>query len=687
MVRRLCLLVALGLVVAPSAAPSGADRPPPHLRLAWISEISTLSVDTGKGPTVIDELVWPDGRACHSGGCTGGSFGAAAWSPDGRRLAYWIYASPRGRVLDVDTVAGRVYSVKSTWTDGNRAGVDFIRHLATHPGAILGPVRGHDAPLASSQPPAADAPTWSPNGRLLAYVTERGDVRIVPVKGGSPRTIAAHVLGERSPASLRVLFSPDGRRLAIVGWDAGAWVASVHDGRLQRVATEGVRAVDLAWAPDSRHVAFMRGDRRGNGQIVVADLAGGPLVPLTADAPRDAFAHVIERDPAWSPDGRWVAFLSNRDGAHDEELFVIAADGRDERRLTRGLAIGPAPAWSPDSRMLVVRPAQIPTRFVLVDRASARRRTVMPMPATDWEAAVAIGWSAPPPRVDRVPLPARVSAHPIDAVRDHARVGRAHVAGRRLVGILRDTDETGGVSRDGRLVALRRVLDTHHVAVGVVVLASGAKRFLRHLRTSDAWSSRVGFARGSLLLETPEHRVVVPLRPGGRLRILPLATRFAAPTGRATLAALAGGTLLRDRLGRTHRIGGGLLPSADSWSPNGRLFVLLRRLDSVGRADVVLFRSDGRRIGSLLGVREDDASGFRISWSTDGRFLLVTPGYYGTRPPPSPLYAYSVADGRMRRVAGGPGYAFAGPHGVLAYSQMGKRSPYLRTARLVLGAP
>jgi tricorn protease len=59
---------------------------------------------------------------------------------------------------------------------------------------------------------------------------------------------------------------------------------------------------------------------------------------------------VAERDPAWSPDGRWIAFFSDRSGEY--QLHVIAADGRGgERQLTdRSSGFLHSPRWSPDSR-------------------------------------------------------------------------------------------------------------------------------------------------------------------------------------------------------------------------------------------------------------------------------------------------------------------------------------------------
>jgi TolB protein len=54
--------------------------------------------------------------------------------------------------------------------------------------------------------------------------------------------------------------------------------------------------------------------------------------------------------PAWSPDGRTIAFVSNRDGAM--QLYAVSPDGSNLRRLTHGEADEWAPAWSPDGGRL-----------------------------------------------------------------------------------------------------------------------------------------------------------------------------------------------------------------------------------------------------------------------------------------------------------------------------------------------
>jgi dipeptidyl aminopeptidase/acylaminoacyl peptidase len=108
-------------------------------------------------------------------------------------------------------------------------------------------------------------------------------------------------------------------------------------------------------SPDGRRVAYVVNwiDREENAYrsaIWVAPLDG-------SEAPRRfTSGERSDHSPRWSPDGRWLAFVSNRDGEDEKkahgELYVMAADGGEPRRLTDGKESVDAVAWSPDSSRL-----------------------------------------------------------------------------------------------------------------------------------------------------------------------------------------------------------------------------------------------------------------------------------------------------------------------------------------------
>jgi|RhiMetdeSRZDD1v2_1073273.scaffolds.fasta_scaffold05345_8 Tol biopolymer transport system component len=97
-----------------------------------------------------------------------------------------------------------------------------------------------------------------------------------------------------------------------------------------------------AVSPDGKKIAF-ESERSGGYDIYVMNADGSGLVRLTNDPAFDGSA-------SWSPDGTKIAFSSYRDGNH--ELYVMNADGSAEERVTYHPAADAAPAWSPTGSTL-----------------------------------------------------------------------------------------------------------------------------------------------------------------------------------------------------------------------------------------------------------------------------------------------------------------------------------------------
>ncbi len=132
----------------------------------------------------------------------------------------------------------------------------------------------------------------------------------------------------------------EGTDTAIYVLDA-ACLRSACDDRLAGRLDTGGSAESPAWSPDGRRIAFVSA-RTGNRDVFIMDADGSNLFNLTAGLTGGA----DDFQPAWSPDGAVIAFVSEAGGAAPD-IYVVNADGADLRRLTSPPAADDSPAWSP----------------------------------------------------------------------------------------------------------------------------------------------------------------------------------------------------------------------------------------------------------------------------------------------------------------------------------------------------
>lgn len=137
-------------------------------------------------------------------------------------------------------------------------------------------------------------------------------------------------------------------RLAFVTYKGGApeiWGQRAKGGVQVRLyaAPGGGMVSSPAWSPDGKRIAFVQGDRRGNTDIMVLDLATGHARRLTDGSG-------INTEPSWNPDGTQLAFTSDREGG--PQVYLMQSDGSNLRRLTNEGTYNASPAWSPNGAMV-----------------------------------------------------------------------------------------------------------------------------------------------------------------------------------------------------------------------------------------------------------------------------------------------------------------------------------------------
>src|SRR5919112_2139559 len=203
---------------------------------------------------------------------------------------------------------------------------------------------------------------WSPDGKYLAFAAKRGARDVIVVvdveRNKEVKRIELKLSGVTTPS-----WSPDGQQLVFTGYDGGLsdlFVVSRDGSNLRRLTQDKYADLHPVWSPDGRTIAFAtdRGSETdfktlaiGNMRIALYDMDTGSIQVL------DHMERGKNVSPQWSPDGRSIAFVSDRNGVSNIFLYELGEKAvyqlTDFYTGTQGITpLSPVLSWAPKADRL-----------------------------------------------------------------------------------------------------------------------------------------------------------------------------------------------------------------------------------------------------------------------------------------------------------------------------------------------
>ncbi|HEY3215101.1 MAG TPA: protein kinase [Candidatus Eisenbacteria bacterium] len=336
-----------------------------------------------------------------------------AWSPDGSQLATcgqpWKHVGigrPGGSVSESLVVSGRyTWLLDLDWSPRSDVVLCLTQDSS---GYAIRAVRRTDRRQGLIYRDSVDisCPRWTPRGDAIYFLRsshQTSDLMRLKVAGdgltskGPPGTVLAGL-----DLGYQFAVSKNGRRLVFARGEGGSnvWVATLGVGRGARAAetkqlTHGTSEIEgVHFSPDGSHIAFGMGSSDVKN-IYTLDLAAGEQKRITfLDQP----CHF----PAWSPDGKRIAFVAGR--MLGGRIWVVPSEGGTPRPLGRPvLGEETELEWAPGSKILYHLPGN--RNFAILDPETEAERPLVPNDSVGWMfdphyspsgRSVAVDWNRKP---------------------------------------------------------------------------------------------------------------------------------------------------------------------------------------------------------------------------------------------------------------------------------------------------
>jgi serine/threonine-protein kinase len=208
---------------------------------------------------------------------------------------------------------------------------------------------GAVAPLVAT-PGRYSWPRATPDGRLALIATDRGTtaIRIYETRTGEVRKLASPTGEYRG-----LMWGPNGKSLLLAGMNGMTWIDLDRTTRPRSLTIS--RSLQVPWsiAPDGSRLAYYEMDQNTGLDLWTVPLTSAGT-EIQAGTPERFFGtSAMESYPAFSPDGRWIAYASNESGPYEVYVRRFPDDGTGAVQVSRGG--GSVPHWSRQREEIVYR--------------------------------------------------------------------------------------------------------------------------------------------------------------------------------------------------------------------------------------------------------------------------------------------------------------------------------------------
>ncbi|HBU47533.1 MAG TPA: translocation protein TolB [Myxococcales bacterium] len=265
----------------------------------------------------------------------------------GRHKTVWI-SDPDGARARLITPAKGLH-ILPAWGPGGQS-VYFTSYAARKPHLYRMPIRGGRWTAVSRRKGINTGAKVSPvavtvDGKTYPYLIAltlskdgNAEIYLISLKGDIVKRVTNHWGIDSSPT-----WSPDGKQLAFVSERGGTpqiYVSKVDGSELRRVTWKGDYNQTPAWSPRGDLIAFVGRDERNAFDIFTVATADGNVKRLTQ-------AEGNNEEPTWAPNGRLIAFTSTRGEGRTQRVWVMREDGRHATLVSGVKGRAFTPRWSP----------------------------------------------------------------------------------------------------------------------------------------------------------------------------------------------------------------------------------------------------------------------------------------------------------------------------------------------------